>query len=76
MTEKEIVEAIQSAWTNGRGVCCCGEDMERHSDPMWCGHMPVDSFDYYTQELFQEMSKLTGKSVDELYTKWVDENEL
>lgn len=24
------------------GVCCCGEDMERHSTPMNCGHTPTD----------------------------------
>jgi hypothetical protein len=29
------------------GVCCCGDDMERHSDPMSCGHVPVDAGEYY-----------------------------
>jgi len=24
------------------GVCCCGEDMETHSSPMFAGHSPVD----------------------------------
>lgn len=24
------------------GTCCCGDDMQRHSDPMVCGHSPVD----------------------------------
>ncbi len=29
------------------GVCCCGDSMDRHSDPMHCGHSPVDMGDYY-----------------------------
>lgn len=28
------------------GVCCCGDDMDRHGDPMACGHSPVDEWDY------------------------------
>lgn len=24
------------------GVCHCGESMEKHSNPMDCGHTPVD----------------------------------
>jgi len=28
------------------GVCCCGDDMERHGNPMDCGHSPVDMWDY------------------------------
>lgn len=24
------------------GVCCCGDDMESHSEPMQCGHVAVD----------------------------------
>ena len=28
------------------GVCCCGDDMTKHPDPMWCGHNPVDMWDH------------------------------
>lgn len=28
------------------GVCCCGDDMERHANPMDCGHRPVDQWDH------------------------------
>jgi hypothetical protein len=28
------------------GVCCCGEDMETHSSPMFAGHSPVDQGAY------------------------------
>ena len=29
------------------GVCCCGDDMENHENPMNCGHSPLDSGEYY-----------------------------
>ena len=42
------VEALE-AWHNiaehctiSDGMCCCGDDMERHPEPMSCGHSPVD----------------------------------
>jgi hypothetical protein len=25
----------------GDDVCCCGDSMENHSSPMYCGHSPV-----------------------------------
>lgn len=28
------------------GVCCCGDDMARHSAPMACGHAPTDNGAY------------------------------
>lgn len=28
------------------GVCCCGDDIERHGNPMDCGHSPVDMWDH------------------------------
>jgi hypothetical protein len=28
------------------GCCCCGEDMTNHSEPMSCGHSPVDHGSY------------------------------
>lgn len=28
------------------GSCCCGEDMARHSNPMDCGHSPIDHGSY------------------------------
>ena len=29
------------------GVCCCGEEIEGHSDPMHSGHTPVDMGEYH-----------------------------
>ncbi len=33
------------------GVCCCGDNMEGHSDPMNCGHSPVDHGAYIARQL-------------------------
>ncbi len=33
------------------GVCCCGESMNGHSDPMNCGHTPVDLWDYSVEQI-------------------------
>jgi hypothetical protein len=30
-------------------TCCCGEDMETHSNPMDCGHTPVDMHWWYCE---------------------------
>lgn len=32
------------------GVCCCGDDMKQHSNPMDCGHTPVDSGIYSNEK--------------------------
>jgi hypothetical protein len=31
-------------------VCCCGDDMARHSDPMHAGHVPTDMGVYYASQ--------------------------
>lgn len=36
------------------GVCCCGDSMENHADPMSCGHIPVDMWDDYKEGLFDQ----------------------
>ena len=33
------------------GVCCCGDDMECHSEPMNCGHSPVDQGEYHAHQV-------------------------
>lgn len=35
------------------GVCCCGDNMEGHSEPMNCGHSPVDHGSYIAQHLVE-----------------------
>jgi len=45
---RQVVEALRG-WETvaahceiGNGVCCCGDSMDGHSNPMECGHTPVD----------------------------------
>jgi hypothetical protein len=33
------------------GVCCCGDDMKNHANPMDCGHSPVDHGAYMARHL-------------------------
>ena len=33
------------------GVCCCGDEMEGHSDPMDCGHTPTDRGEHYAHQV-------------------------
>lgn len=42
---QEFVTFVRDAPVSS-GVCCCGESMVGHSDPMSCGHTPVDQWDY------------------------------
>lgn len=42
----EQAETIFTHCTVSDGVCCCGDSMENHADPMWCGHSPVDHGGY------------------------------
>jgi len=36
------------------GVCCCGDDMKTHLEPMMCGHFPVDHGQYIADQLLEE----------------------
>lgn len=40
-----LLEFIKNAPVSS-GVCCCGDDMEKHGNPMYCGHNPVDMWDH------------------------------
>lgn len=33
------------------GVCCCGDDMDRHAEPMSCGHVATDHGAYFASGL-------------------------
>lgn len=39
------------------GVCCCGDDMKNHSDPMSCGHAPTDHGAYMVGLWLEEYAK-------------------
>ena len=46
------------------GVCCCGDNMDTHAEPMDCGHSPVDHGAYIANGLVEEtnatLAELTG----------------
>lgn len=44
------------------GVCCCGDSMDRHSDPMSCGHSPVDMGDYYASNALEAARAALAKA--------------
>ena len=46
------VASLERADTT-EGVCCCGDSMEQHSDPMSCGHSPVDMGNYYASKAIE-----------------------
>lgn len=39
------------------GVCCCGDNMERHANPMDCGHTETDSGSYAQYLVLQNAEK-------------------
>lgn len=47
------------------GVCCCGEEIDRHSRAMDCGHTPVDSGAYYAKALFEDVTAAITKATGE-----------
>lgn len=44
------------------GVCCCGDDMERHANPMDCGHTPVDHGSYVANQWLEDHAALLAKT--------------
>lgn len=54
-----LVDALQACVASiehadmSDGVCCCGDDMETHSEPMSCGHSPVDAGEYHAYRAIQ-----------------------
>ena len=46
------VASLERANT-AEGVCCCGDSMDRHPNPMNCGHSPVDIGHYYAGQALE-----------------------
>lgn len=46
------------------GVCCCGDYMDKHSNPMSCGHSPVDHGSYVAGR-WREDARATLASIGE-----------
>lgn len=50
---RELVGGAQGILMNcdvETGICCCGDAMENHGNPMDCGHSPVDHGSYSAQQ--------------------------
>ena len=71
--EAKLAKAVGllEAWVNvaahctiEEGVCCCGDSMDTHAEPMDCGHSPVDHGAYVASRLVDDTSatlaELTG----------------
>ena len=71
--EAKLAKAVGllEAWVNVAthctiedGVCCCGDNMDTHAEPMDCGHSPVDHGAYIANGLVEEtnatLAELTG----------------
>lgn len=42
---RQFVDFVRHAPVSS-GVCCCGDNMANHPEPMNCGHSPVDEWDH------------------------------
>jgi hypothetical protein len=61
--ERELVESAASIFANCEvlsGCCCCGDDMKTHSDPMACGHSPVDMGEHAVNNWIKEHAAIRG----------------
>lgn len=54
---QSLAEMLDRADTS-EGYCCCGDSMQNHPSPMYCGHSPVDMGDYYAGKLRDELKAL------------------
>lgn len=57
--EQQLRKLIEHAPVSS-GVCCCGDSMDRHPDPMVCGHSPVDQWDWAVLSLLKETQDTTA----------------
>ena len=61
----EIVKSVEGMVSNcdvSSGVCCCGDSMDKHPDPMYCGHSPVDSGVYAAESLLKKARAAIAKA--------------
>jgi hypothetical protein len=43
------------------GTCCCGDDMDKHASPMFCGHSPVDHGQYHADLAYEAAKDILAK---------------
>lgn len=56
-----LINAAQSIFLNCEvidGCCCCGDSMGAHSDPMQCGHSPVDHGRYQADKWLERSEQI------------------
>lgn len=58
---QQLLSAYEQA-DHRAGYCCCGDDMERHGDPMGCGHIPVDAGEYAADNVIRDVKALIAKA--------------
>lgn len=60
LDERDLLErfydAVQQAPV-GTGVCCCGDSMDKHSDPYHSNHSPVDEWDNFLSKWKDRLGK-------------------
>ena len=54
-----VIEMLENC-TVSSGVCCCGDSMHNHADPMTCGHSAVDSGEYAARHWLEDAQKALG----------------
>lgn len=68
--EAKLAKAVGllEAWINvaahctiEEGVCCCGDSMDTHAEPMDCGHSPFDHGAYIAKGLVEETNAILAE---------------
>ncbi|TGV26372.1 hypothetical protein [Mesorhizobium sp. M4B.F.Ca.ET.143.01.1.1] len=55
LVPRDFIEFVKSAPVSS-GVCCCGDDMETHPEPISCGHTPVDQWHYSLSQWLDQIA--------------------
>lgn len=59
LVPREFIEFVKGAPVSS-GVCCCGDSIDGHADPMSCGHSPVDQWEYSLSNWIAEIESQSG----------------
>lgn len=79
---KRLLECYKMA-DHRDGYCCCGSPMDRHDDPMNCGHSSVDAGEYNASLIIDDVESVIAtseraqqadnQSEEAAYIKWMCE---
>lgn len=59
---RQLLESAEALLSNANcdvGICCCGDNMANHGNPMNCGHSPVDMGAYAAFQWLESYKRLT-----------------